>query len=391
MQQIQSEMAVASWSGRGSLTDLVGELERQKESKFDFVSDTRGIAVAEREGKLFLIPKEDRATEWIPALGLPIRPGALDQMGEKCDPQVPIKFLRELSGRRPRRAAELLNNLIEDAPARRFIRCLDGSIRAFLSDRYRVLDNYDLAFAALDAVRLAGGEVIEASLSETHMRIKFTSRQIWDAIDIRRQDNRGSWYAGGLGNQGYLSRVSARSGGDLPGGPGTVHPLVTLSNSETGHGGLSVRIGLLQAICFNLATVEEVVAKVHLGERLSVGVFTEETVTAESKAIYLKARDTIKGAFDPLAFKRMVDLAKEAQAQEIHAPAAAVENVAKAASLPEKAKDALLAYFVKDYDLTRYGLAQAVARLAQDEEDGESGAGLEDLAGKILRREMAFA
>jgi len=391
MQQIQSEMAVASWSGRGSLTDLVGELERQKESKFDFVADTRGIAVAEREGKLFLIPKEDRATEWIPALGLPIRPGALDQMGEKCDPQIPIKFLRELSGRRSRRAAELLNNLIEDAPARRFIRCLDGSVRAFLSDRYRVLDNYDLAFAALDAVRQAGGEVIEASLSETHMRIKFTSRQIWDAVDVRRQDNRGSWYAGGLGNQGYLSRVSARSGGDLPGGPGTVHPLVTLSNSETGHGGLSVRIGLLQAICFNLATVEEVVGKIHLGERLSVGVFTEETVTAESKAIYLKARDTIKGAFDPLAFKRMVDLAKEAQAQEIHAPAAAVENVAKAASLPEKAKDALLAYFVRDYDLTRYGLAQAVARLAQDEEDGESGAGLEDLAGKILRREMAFA
>jgi len=391
MQQIQSEMAVASWSGRGSLSDLVAELERQKESKFDFVADTRSVAVADGEGGLFLIPQDAHAAEWLPSGGLRIRPGALDQMGEKCDPAIPVKFLRELSGKRPRRAAELLNNLIEDAPARRFIRCLDGSLRAFLSDRYRVLDNYDLAFAALDAVRLAGGEVIEASLSETHMRIKFTSRQIWDAIDVKRQDNRGSWYAGGLGNQGYLSRVSARSGGDLPGGPGTVHPLVTLSNSETGHGGLSVRIGLLQAICFNLATVEEVVAKIHLGERLSVGVFTEETVTAESKAIYLKARDTVRGAFDPLAFKRMVDLAREAQAQEIHAPAAAVENVAKAASLPEKAKDALLAYFVRDYDLTRYGLAQAVARLAQDEEDGESGAGLEDLAGKILRREMAFA
>lgn len=391
MQQIQSEMAVASWSGRGSLTDLVGELERQKESKFDFVADTRNLAVTHREGGLFLVPQNAHTAEWIPSSGLPIRSGALDQMGEKCDPAIPVKFLRELSGRRPRRAAELLNNLIEDAPARRFIRCLDGSVRAFLSDRYRVLDNYDLAFAALDAVRQAGGEVIEASLSDTHMRIKFTSRQIWDAIDVKRQDNGGNWYAGGLGNQGYLSRVRARSGGDLPGGPGTVHPLVTLSNSETGHGGLSVRIGLLQAICFNLATVEEVVGKVHLGERLSVGIFTEETVTAESKAIYLRARDTVKSAFNPEVFKRMVDLAKEAQAQEVHAPAAAVENVAKAVSLPEKAKDALLAYFVKDYDLTRYGLAQAVARLAQDEEDGESASGLEDLAGKVLRKEMAIA
>lgn len=64
-------------------------------------------------------------------------------------------------------------------------------------------------------------------------------------------------------------------------------------------------------------------------------------VTTESSAIYLKPCDTIKGAFDPLAFKRMVDLAQDNQAQEIRQPSAAVENVAKAAILPDGAKNAL--------------------------------------------------
>jgi hypothetical protein len=385
MHPIQSEMAVSSWSGRGSLTDLVAELERQKTSKFDFVADTRGLAIRECEGGLCLIPKEDRMTEWVPSSGLPIREAALLQIGEKSTPSVPGRFLKELTAQRPRRAGELLNGLFEDAPARRFIRCLDGQVRAYLSDRYRVLDHYDLAFSALDAVRQAGGEVIEASLSESHMRIKFTSRQIWEAIDVKRQGERSNWYSGGLGNPDYLGRVRARSGGELPGGPGTVHPLVTVSNSETGQGGFSVRIGLLQAICFNLATVEEVVGVVHLGERLSVGVFTEETVTAESRAITLKARDTIKGAFNPEVFKRMVEIARGAQAQEIRTPQSAVENVARAASLSDKAKEAILSYFLRDYDLTCYGLAQAVARYAQDEVDGEGAASLEDLAGKIMQ------
>ena len=113
-----------------------------------------------------------------------------------------------------------------------------GQCRAFLSDRYKVLDHYDLALTSLQAVQGQGGEVIEASLSERSMRLKFTSRSIFDAIEQRRHSGGGNWYAGGLGNTEHLRRVGARTEGDLPGGPDTVHPMVTVSNSETGHGGL---------------------------------------------------------------------------------------------------------------------------------------------------------
>ena len=375
-----------------SLSELVKELERQKDAKVDFVADTRGVRVmVDQAGKLRLVPQDSRAGEWLPKDGAPIKPTALTQFGSKAEPEVPSQFMARLAAARPQRAAELLNGLMADSPARRFVRVLDGQVRAFLSDRYRVLDNFDIAFAALDAVRASGGEVIEAALSDTSMRLKFTSRAIWDAIELKQRGDKGNWYAGGLGNQEHLQRVNARTGGDLPGGPGTIHPLITVHNSETGHGGFAVRFGIVQAICFNLATVEEMVGKVHLGERLSVGIYAEETISQESKAIYMKARDAVRAAFNPEHFKRIVAMAQKAQGEQVTAPTAAAENVAKAAGLSDKSKDVLLGFFIRDYDQTRYGMAQAVARLAQEEPEAEKTAELEDLAGKLLRGEVALA
>ena len=47
---------------------------------------------------------------------------------------------------------------------------------------------------------------------------------------------------------------------------------------------------------------------------------------------------------------------------------------------------------LREYDPTRYGMAQAVARLAQDETDPEQAGALEDLAGAIIRgHEVALA
>jgi hypothetical protein len=379
-----------NWSGRGTLENLVQELNRQKESRVDFVTDTRSLMVKESNGGIRLEPKDTKAGEWLGSAGLPFIDQALEQFGSKCEPNVPSKFLFEMAAQRPGILADTLDALLRATPNRRFVRCLDGKVRAFLSDRYRVLDNYDIAFAALDAVRAAGGEVMEAALSDSHMRIKFTSRQVWDKVNVTRTGEKGNWYSGGLGNQEYLSKVAARRGDDLPGGPGTVHPLVTISNSETGHGGFNVRIGILQAICFNLATVEDVVGKVHLGERLSVGIFSEQTLNQESKAIYMKARDAVGAAFNKETFKKIVAMANLAQSETVTMPQAAVENVAKIASLSDVSRDALLGYFIKDYDVTRYGLAQATARLAQDEKSGDRASDLESLAGKIMKGEVAL-
>lgn len=386
-----------AWKGRGSLEAMLAELTRQRDTKIDFVADTRQMVIesetvgADEDGGggnvvLRLCPKPGAAQlrEFMPSAGVPLLDQATAQLGERCSPPVPWRFLRALRDGKPLTAESLLNDLLGD-PARRLVRCLDGNVRAFLSDRYRVMDNYDLAFAALDVVQQNGGEVIECALDDRRMRLKFTSRQIFDAIDTKRASGVSqAWYAGGLGSQEYLSKVAARTGGELPGGPGTVHPLVTISNSETGHGGLNVRIGVLQAICFNLATVERVVAAIHLGEQLDAGVYSEETMSAESQAVCLKARDAIRAAFDPEKFRAIVARCNAAQDIPVEAPQSALRNVVAHTELPDEARDAVLEYFLRDYDPTAWGLAQAIGRYSQDVDDTDAAEAVEQAAGDVI-------
>lgn len=365
-------MVATAWSGRGRLEQLVAELNRQKTSKLDFVADMRNLTIVNREKGLMLAPADALAEEWLPAAGLPINAAALPQFGGRCTPDVPTRFLRELVEANAPVAATLVNDLLQSDPKRHFIRTLDGRVRAFLSNSYRVLDNYDLAFAALDVARQNGGEVIEASLSDTHMRIKFTTRAIYDMVVEAR---------GGEGRHGFVGRDGEPP---LPGGPGTVHPLVTISNSETGHGGVNIACGILRAMCFNGSIIEGVQSHIHLGGKLETGVYTEETIAAESKVVMLKCRDAITAAFQPERFEKLVKKINGVAENRIERPAMALENVVAAGALTDEAHDAILSYFLSDYDRNAYGLAQAVSRYSQDVADPDDAYGLEELAGKVM-------
>lgn len=363
--------------GRGRLTQLVAELERQRESRVDFVADGRSFAVRHTEQGIRLAPADLQAEEWLPREGLPFLDSALPQLGGRVSPEVPTKFLRALASSRPAIAACLMQDLLRETAGRHLVRVLDGKVRAVLSNSYRVLDNYDLAFAALDVARKAGGEVVECCLSDTAMRIKFTSRQIRDSV-AEMQDR------GGGGSHEWLRLTGARvlPVDYLPDGPGTIHPVVTISNSETGHGGLHVRLGILRAMCCNMAIIESVASEIHLGGRLDPGLYTTETQAAEAKAVMLKCRDAIAGAFDPEKFRRLTAKARTAQADLIQAPEAVVAHVAE--SFTDDDRQAILRHFLVEYEPTRWGLSQAIARHSQDMADGDSAADLELLAGRVI-------
>lgn len=374
-----------SFDTRQPLTNVIAELDRQLASKIDFVADTRSMkfGVDPEDKSVRLYANSAQVSEYLPKEGLMLTYDAVAQAGNRCAPDVPSKFLRDLVAQQPDLAADLLTELTHRTPARRLIRCLDNRVRGLLSNRYRILDNRDFAMAALEAARQHEGEVIEAQLTDRHMRLKLTTQKVWDVIHTTR-DKGGNWYAGALGNQPLLNRVAARRWEDLPGGPGTVTPLVTISNSETGHGGTRIRIGILAGICFNLATVETVVAERHLGGEVDEGLLTEETQHADARATMLKLRDYVTTAFDEGRFKALVAKANAAQDDHIKAPTAVVDSVMGAFKISADHRDTLLAYFIRDYDPTRFGLAQAVSRLAQDVASPDLATDLEDAAGRLL-------
>jgi hypothetical protein len=377
-----------AWKGRGNLAQLVQELERQRNSRIDFCADVRHLKI-EVNGGIKIIPATAQAFEWMPEGPMMMERSAYHQLAEKTTPAMPTRFFDALMEERPNRLADLLNGLHSDDPKKRLVRCLDNKVRAWLSNGYRVIDSQDIAFTCLDEAQKKNAQVFEASLSDKRMRIKFCTQQVWDAIDIKQRSGpQGGWYAGAMGNRELIGKtiLGAQVKDELPGGPGTIYPVVTALNSETGHGGFHIRIGLLMGICYNVATLETVVSRIHLGERLEEGIFSEETISAESKAIMLKARDAIRAAFDETKFRQMVAKAKAAQGDAVESPSAAVDNVIKTGAVNEEQREALLTYFLRDYDQTRFGFSQAVSRLAQDVEDPDNAGDLESLAGQILKQ-----
>jgi hypothetical protein len=376
-----------SWKGRGTLEQLVTELDRQRESRNDFVADVRHLTV-EANGGIKIIPATAQAFEWMPEGPMMLKRSAYHQLAERLTPAMPTRYFDALMNERPGRLADLVNGLHADDPKKRLVRCLDNEVRAWLSNGYRVIDNEDIAYTCLDEARKRDAQVFEADLSDKRMRIKFTTQQVWDVIDVtQRSGPQGGWFAGAIGNKELMGKtiLGARIRGELPGGPGTIHPVVTALNSETGHGGFHIRIGLLLGMCFNVASLETVVSRVHLGDRLDEGIFSQETISAESKAIMLKARDAVRAAFDPEKFKLMVAKAKAAQADTLTSPSAAIDNVIASGAVNEEQREALLTYYLRDYDPTRFGFAQAVSRLAQDTDDPDDAGDLESLAGKIIK------
>jgi hypothetical protein len=383
-----SHTSVSGWTKRSNLTSLVTELKRQAASKVDFVSDVRSLSILPphdpgADPRPLLASRDAQTAEFIPSAGIPLQRNAFIQLAARCDPSVPVRYIEALFDKNPDEAIRHLNTVMRDTGGRRLVRCLDDSVRAFLSNRYRVLDHLDVAFTSLQVAEQYGALPIECCLSDTSMRLKLIVKDLWEEIDLRRQTDP-NWFVGGLGNQDHLSRVAARSIGDLPGGPNAIYPMATVSNSETGHGGYNVRIGILQGICFNLATVEDVVTRVHLGETLEEGMFSAETHQLEARTIIAKATDALRTCFTQDAFRRLVSRIRSAASDLIEAPTPAVSNLITRTDLTESDRDRILEYFLRDYDASRYGLASAVSRYAQDIPDPDRSSSIEAIAGTLL-------
>ena len=186
--------------------------------------------------------------------------------------------------------------------------------------------------------------------------------------------------ANGIGDLGLEDTIND-TGGNI------VFPTCTISNSETGSGSTQVEFGTCDGACFNMLTFDKKVRAVHLGSKLDLGIFSEETIAADSKAIMCKMTDAIKACFDPAVFEKHILLREGAQSDIIEAPTMAVDNVVKALDINEDDRDRLLSYFVKDYAMTRDGLSQAVSRMAQDEfENVDKSADFEAMAGKLIEQ-----
>ncbi|MEM2151423.1 MAG: DUF932 domain-containing protein [Candidatus Bathyarchaeia archaeon] len=117
---------------------------------------------------------------------------------------------------------------------RRLIRILDGKIRAILSDRYRMIDNYDLVFLALDEFKKKETvEIYRIDFTEMMLYIKAIDRTL--AESIRQED--------------------------------IVYGGLIIRNSEVGASALRIEPFILRKVCNNGLILPYALKKIHLGRQ----------------------------------------------------------------------------------------------------------------------------
>lgn len=338
----------------GSTLDvLAAELMRREKAKQDLVVDTRQIEarVIEQEDGTQAARLALAGLDIAPA-PMPVTPHAHRQLGSKLG--VPAKFYDRLLADYPSLWTDTINTIAHGQPSRNMLRTLDGHVRAVLSDRYRRVDNEDVAGAVLPAL-LGDSDATIASCEVTDSRLYI--KALWPKTE---------------------QQVKV---GDA------VQAGVVISNSEIGSGSLKVEPLIYRLVCTNgMVVADRRWRQFHVGAIVADvdGVaLRSETQAAQDKALMLTLVDMLKAARD--TFGQSVEkLRAAADSQPIEKPIKAIEILAKRTGLTQAEGESVLERLIRDKDYSKYGAANAVTNLANDVDSYDRASELEVIGGNVI-------
>ncbi len=340
-----------------SIQQLAAEITRQAEAREDYISDTRLMSVvteAPGEGAtetvLMLDPPENEE-----AIAVVINDHAHGQIADRIG--VPKKYYDRMRSEAPELLDRNINHWLHNKPERRMIRTLDGRARAFLSDRYRRLDNDDLALTVLPILaRDNETEIVSCALTEKRLYIKAMFPRIIAEVKVGE----------------------------------TVRAGVCISNSEIGSGSLAIEVMIEKLVCKNGMIVATALRRHHVGRRVEESedafrIFKDETLRADDEAFFLKVRDLVMASADEARFIAIVEQCRELTGMHVEeAPPAAIERLGKRFDLGEGEQASILQHLILGADLSAWGYVNAVTRASQDVEDYDRATELERLGGEML-------
>ena len=201
---------------------------------------------------------------------------------------IPAKYYDLMQTQKPELLAQNVNAWLSDRDNSYMIRTMDygtGRVaRALLSDRYRRIDNMEIASAVLPL--FAGSDqydVVSSEVTENRLYLKIVNRRLEMEV--------------------------------VPGD--YVQAGVVISNSEVGLGSVSVQPLVYRLVCTNGMIVNDMgERKNHVGRAAkavedSFHIYSDETMEAEDKAFLLKLRDVTMAAIEEGRFAQVVGKLKE--------------------------------------------------------------------------------
>lgn len=233
-----------------------------------------------------------------------------------------------------------------------------GSARAFLSDRYRRIDNWDVANAVLPVLQgVDGTEIVSCDLTDTRMYIKARFPHVAGEVKV----------------------------GDV------VESGVVISNSEVGMGAVVVQPFVYRLVCTNGMVVNTATRRNHIGARAETKgenyeFYSDRTLELDDQAILAKVADTVRASADEQYFREhtLPQLQAAADTAEVVKPVKAVQVLAQRVGLREEEGNTVLEHLLRDGDLTKWGMANAVTRTAEDIASYDRATELEALGHKVI-------
>jgi hypothetical protein len=335
-----------------SLVNLAQELERQLVAKQDMIVPSSMMHCHTGEdGTCRMTIEENGGVGKYGITGLARR-----QLADKL--KIPFAYFERMRQEQPALLDRNINTWLQADQERRMVRTLDGRVRAVLSDRYRRLDNYDLAENVLPILQgLPDARFESVELTETKMYIKVVTPRI---------------------------QVEMAPGDVVQAG-------IVIMNSEIGHGTLSVQPLVYRLVCSNgLIASDHALRKTHVGRILpsddeAITVFRDDTLAADDKAFFLKVRDVVEAAVSEASFRQVAQKMQKTLGIRLTGdPLKTVEVLANRYTLNEVERAGVLRHLITEGNLSGYGLINAVTHYSQDIEDYDRATEFEMLGGKLI-------
>lgn len=335
-----------------SVGAVLAEVQQQHQRRRDFISHAQNLRMQE-DGSTLLMENGGNS------MAFEVNDLTHSQLGSAMG--IPAKYYEQMRKLKPGLLADNVNAWLGEKDQSYMVRSYDqgGNLlaRAFLSDRYRRLDNLDVAEATLPLFAgQEGYEIVSAAVTERKFYLKIVNHRL--EMDV------------------------------VPGD--IVQAGLVISNSEVGYGAVRVQPLVYRLVCTNGMVVNDYgERRTHVGRAAramedSFQIYSDEAMEAEDKAFMLKLRDVTMAAIEETRFAMVVGKLRESVGVPITGRVQdVIELTGKTFGINQDEQDSVLKYLIEGGDLTKYGLSNAVTRASQDIESYDRATEFENLGWTI--------
>lgn len=340
-----------------NITELAEQLMLNARNKKDVIVDTANVeAIANGDVKLHLKELDETYT---------MNDTCLNQMATKVG--ISKKYLDKMRDGHNALLQDNFNYWMHKTPKQQLIRTLDNKARAFLSDKYRRVDNDEIASTVLPILLDKGYEIISSAITDSKMYIKARLPK------LEREVTKGDVVQAG----------------------------VTISNSEVGQGSVSVSPFIYRLVCLNGMTIND--SRLNSRHLMSSNatidgvyeILSDDAKEKDNTALLAKVRDVVLSTSDEVRFNQNVAKMTDATEIKIKSPKKVIEVLENRFDLSKVEGENILENLVNRDDNQKFAnlwsVVNSITALGNTMDDYDRGTKMQEIGGRLLNEPQLIA